>query len=212
MDDTYPPECEGTIRACRSTSGDDRAVEVTAFQAMLARLRNGDAAAAVEVCRRYSPFIRAAVRRHLNPGLRPRFDSLDFVQDVWASFLATPPGRYVFDSPHALIGFLTRVAHHKVVEAFRNRFATQGNNIGREVPAPEPGAEHPLPSSAPSPSQWAIAGEQWARLLDNVPAGHRVIVRLLRDGHNYEDIARITNVSLSTVNRVVRRLKELTGL
>ena len=28
----------------------------------------------------------------------------------------------------------------------------------------------------------------------------------------YEDIARMTKVSVSTVNRIVRRLKELTGL
>lgn len=44
------------------------------------------------------------------------------------------------------------------------------------------------------------------------PIGHRVVLERLREGHGYEDIARMANVSMSTVNRVVRRLKEMTGI
>jgi len=131
---------------------------------------------------------------------------------VWASFQALSPERYTFASPQALIGFLTRVAHNKVVEVFRQRFGTQKNDIAREQPAARDGTENEPPSPAPSPSQWAIAGERWERLLEGVPPGHRAIVLWLREGHNYEDIARMTKLSVSTVNRVVRRLKELTGL
>lgn len=178
---------------------------------LLAAVRAGDPEASAEFYRRFGPFVRAAVRRQLHDGLRSRFDSIDFVQDVWASFLALPEDRYTFDSQGALVGFLTKVAYNKVIEVFRQRFGTQKHNVGRERPIAAHADGEPL-SPAATPSQWAVAGEQWERLLAQVPPGHRAIVELLREGHGYEDIARITGVSLSTVNRVVRRLKDLAGL
>lgn len=187
--------------------------ELEEFRSLLKGVRDGDPAASAELCRRYGPFLRAAIRRQLHQQLRPRFDSLDFVQDVWASFLAIPAERYTFDSPSALVAFLTRVAHNKVVEVFRRRFNTERDAVRRECPADrdEAGADA-LPSRLATPSQWAIAGEQWERLLSQFPPGHRVIVERLREGHSNEDIARMANVSVSTVSRVVRRLKDLTGL
>jgi DNA-directed RNA polymerase specialized sigma24 family protein len=186
--------------------------ELQEFRELLAGLRKGDPTAATELCRRYEPFIRAAVRRQLHYRLRALFDSLDFVQDVWASFLATPPDRYAFDSPQALLGFLKRVAHNKVVEVFRHRFETQKDDVTREVAAGDlPGGKE-FPSPSPTPSQWVIAEERWEQLLGHFAVGHRVILERLREGHNNEDIARMANVSLSTVNRVVRRLRDLTRL
>lgn len=178
---------------------------------MLAGLRKGDPTSATELCRRYEPFIRAAVRRQLHHRLRTLFDSLDFVQDVWASLLADPE-RYAFDSPQALLGFLNRVAHNKVIEVFRRRFRTQKEDATREVSANNAAGGGELSSPSPTPSQWAIAGERWEQLLGHFAVGHRVILERLREGHNNKDIARMTNVSLSTVNRIVRRLKDLTGL
>ena len=182
-------------------------------QRLLAALRSGDATAAAELYRRYAPILRAAVRRQLHRRLRTRFDSFDFVQDVWASFLAMPPDRYEFESPRALMCFLTRVAYHKVVEVFRQRFETQKCDVARETSLEEawPGRRE-TPSPFASPSQWAIAGERWEQLLSRVPPGHRVIVERLREGYDYADIARMTNVSVSTVNRIVRRLKDVSRL
>jgi RNA polymerase sigma-70 factor (ECF subfamily) len=184
------------------------------FRQLLAGARGGDSAAAAELSREFGPYIRAAVRRRLHPRLRGRFDSLDFVQDVWASFLGIPPDRYSFDTPQGLVGLLTQIANNKMVEVFRHHFHTQKNDITREhsIPEGEDGAPEPIPSGGATPSQWAIAGEAWDRLLARFPEGHRAILALLRDGHSYEEIAQNTGVSLSTVNRVIRRLKDLTGL
>jgi RNA polymerase sigma-70 factor (ECF subfamily) len=180
------------------------------FPRLVERLRAGEPAAAEELYHRYGPFLRAAVRRQLHPRLRTRYDSLDFVQDVWASFLALPAGRYTFESPEALLEFLRQVAYHKAVEGFRRRFETQRDDANREVSAA--GAVDNVPSKDATPSLHAIAGEELDRLLSRFPPGYRVIVERLREGYTHADIARMAGVSRSTVERVVRRLKELTGI
>lgn len=187
--------------------------EVAEFRRLLAGLKAGEAGAVDELYRQYGPYLRAAVRRRLHPRLRTRFDSIDFVQDVWVSFLAVPQDRYSFETPQALRAFLSQVAHNKVVEVFRQRFGTQKDDVTREQRVDEvDGGHDALASAAPTPSQYAVAGEEWERLLSQFPAGHQEIVRRLRDGYTHEDIARMAKVSLSTVNRIVRRLKELTDL
>jgi RNA polymerase sigma-70 factor (ECF subfamily) len=174
---------------------------------LLVAFRAGEPDAAAELHALCGPTIRAAVRRHLHPRLRARFDSTDFEQDVWASFLATPADRCAFTTAGAIRGYLARVAHNKVVETFRQRFGTQKCDIARET-----AGDPELAARVPSPSQWAIAGEAWEKLLGRVPPGHRAVVERLREGHDHEEIARLTGVSLSTVNRIVRRLKDLAGI
>ena len=179
------------------------------FTRLMARLRAGDQAAVAEVARRYGRIIRAVVRRHLHPRLRTRLDSIDVVQDVWASVLRTDRDRLDFANPAALIGYLKRVAYHRTVEVYRERFETLKNDITRETPG-ETGVRPKV--CPPTPSMCVSAGEQYEVLLNRLPPGQRVILRGLREGHDNEDIARMANVSLSTVNRVVRRLKEMAGV
>lgn len=183
------------------------------FAALVAGLKAGDPTAAREIYQRFEPFLRASVRRQLHPQLRSRFDSLDFVQDVWASFLAIPSDRYSFENPQSLLAFLHRVAYNKVVAVFRHRFESEKSSIQRERPldANELSGDA-IRSHAPTPSQWLIADEEWDRLMKQFPPGHRVILMRLREGYTYEDISRMGNVSVSTVDRIVRRLKSLTGL
>jgi RNA polymerase sigma-70 factor (ECF subfamily) len=180
------------------------------FPQLLAGLRAGDPAALDAVYRQYEPVLRAAVRRQLHPRLRTRFDSVDIVQDVWASFLAIPPDRLNFDTPNALVAYLSQVAYHRVVEVFRKRFGTRKDDISREAPIASAAPDR-LASPCPTPSMCASADEEWEQLVSQFPQGHRVILRRLREGHEYEDIARMAKVSVSTVTRVVRRLKEMTG-
>ena len=56
------------------------------FVALMRRVREGSEAAAWELVDKYGGHLRRAVRRVLNPMLRSKFDSLDFVQLVWDSF------------------------------------------------------------------------------------------------------------------------------
>jgi RNA polymerase sigma factor (sigma-70 family) len=184
------------------------------FRDLLARLRVGDPAAAVELQREYGPALRVIVRRHLDTRLRDWFDSIDFVQEVWAAVLTRSPDRLAVASPQELLALLTRVARDKVTDALR-KHARQADGGGRGVrigELEESEGEAGLVSRLPAPDEWAIAEEEWERLVDRLPPGYRVILERLREGCTHEDIARMANVSLSTVNRIVRRLKDLTGL
>ncbi|MBP3954057.1 helix-turn-helix domain-containing protein [Gemmata sp. G18] len=185
--------------------------ESAAFAELIAGFRAGNPTSINALCQQYAPYLRAAVRRQLHPRLRTRFDSLDFVQDVWASFLAIPTERYTFDTPEALLAFLNRMAHNRVVEVFRQRFGTQKDDITREQGVSSEDGSDQIRAPVPTASQLVIADEEWDRLRGRFPAGQRMVLELLRDGHSHEDIARLAGVSLSTVNRIVRRLKDFTA-
>lgn len=177
---------------------------------MLERARGGDPEAARTLYARYSAYVRVAVRRQLHPRLRSQFDSLDFVQDVWTSFLTAPADPARFETPAALLSFLSRMAHNKLVDAVREQFQTAKRDVTREEPLGETTAG--MPDRGPSPSQWAVAGERWEQLVGHFPAGHRAILERLRAGYTALEIAEQAGVSVSTVNRIVRRLKDLTGM
>lgn len=184
------------------------------FLRLMEGVRARDAGAYAELQSGYGNVIRAAVRRHLRDRLRPHFDSLDFVQDVWASFVALSPDQCTFASPDSLGGFLSRVARNKVVEAYRKRVAARKRDPAREVSLDAgTGTRSPAEADAraATPSQVAIAGERWAVLLAKLPAGHHAILEQLRDGYTHDEVAVRLGVSRSTVERIVRRLKDLCG-
>jgi RNA polymerase sigma factor (sigma-70 family) len=148
------------------------------------------------------------VRRRLSKALRPKFDSQDFVQAVWASFFAFQPERYTFSCPEELVSFLQGLARNKVIEAVRERLALQKYNVNRECSLSHstiPDAER-LGDSQPTPIDIAIAREEWQRLLKNQPAQYQSILHLLRNGHGRQEVAHALGVSAKTIDRIVRRL------
>lgn len=179
------------------------------FDRLVREWQAGSGAALAELVDRYSGHVRMAVRRRLDDRLRPHYDSLDFVQDVWASVLALPADRCRFPSAESLVGFLARVAANKVADAARSRLGTARRDLGREVALAGAGGD--APDRAPSPSQWAAGNDAWARLAAHLPAGHRAVLDRLRDGYSHAEIAERTGLGVRTVERVVRRLKDLMG-
>ena len=95
------------------------------FALLMQSVREGSQEAARTLFERYGPHIRRVVRRKLHQKLRPQFDSVDFVQDVWASFFAQQGRQASFESrdlntlPH-----VPEWLHLLQIAAFLGRFET----------------------------------------------------------------------------------------
>jgi RNA polymerase sigma-70 factor (ECF subfamily) len=187
------------------------------FDALMERVRAGDQDAAREVYERYSDPVRRVVRRWLEERLRRQYDTADFVQSVWASFFQIPIESYTFDTPDALVAFLSRIAFHKVAGTRRKQTETQMRGDAKEVSLDAPARPTPgcpplgqaLPSTTHTPSQYVMADERWQGLINNLPPGHRRILELLREGHSHVEIADRLGIDRKVIQRVINRLLEL---
>jgi RNA polymerase sigma-70 factor (ECF subfamily) len=177
------------------------------FQDLLQRARDCCDESARELVDRYGPHILRVVRRRLNKRLRSKFDSVDFVQAVWASFFALPIGKYHFERPEQLVEFLVGLARNKVVDAVRQRLVTQKYNVERELPLFDSAVKDGLDLAArgPTASQVAMAKEEWERVKDVQRTRDQRILDSLGTGLNLQEIAHEIGVSEKTVRRVLRR-------
>lgn len=177
------------------------------FTALMERVRAGSQEAAQQLVERYGDLILRVVRRQLNQKLRSKFDSLDFQQEVWASFFAGQPQK-TFERPEALAAFLAQMARHKVLMAVRRRCDLQKYNVNREQSLDGSAAYQAgnVPGREPTPSQVYVAQEKWDQLLQGHPPRHQRILILLRQGYTQQQIAQELDVDERTVRRVIRKL------
>lgn len=176
------------------------------FATLMARVQAGCKESARLLHDLYGHHILRAVRRRLHERLRPKFDSIDFVQDVWASFFADMPGNLHFDRAEDLVAFLTAMASNKVAEAARTRLQRQKYNVNRETPLEEKtGPVAILYAAGPTPSEVLMGEEQWQALLSTQPLVHRRILMLVREGNDTDWIAQKLGISERTVRRVIQK-------
>ena len=179
------------------------------FTALMDRVRQGSDGAARELVARYGPHILQAVRRKLSRKLRLRFDSIDFVQSVWASFFADAPATEQVSRPEELAAYLARMAKNKVVDAFRRGVCSQKRNANRERSldsATRNGAPDQFIAQQQTPSQEVASKEEWERRNAGQPVQYRQILELVRQGHGAQQIAQELGVHIQTVRRALRRL------
>jgi RNA polymerase sigma factor (sigma-70 family) len=167
------------------------------LDALLDKLTTGDAAAAEQVFRRYEPFLRMVVRRHLSPGLRAKFDSVDIVQSVWADLVrGFRQAGWRFASAVQLRAFLIRLTRDRFIDRFRQH--------RRAVECEEALTNNDLLiASDPRPSDVLRAEELWQEMLDLCPPEHREVLRLKRDGLRSPEIAARTGLHEGSVRRIL---------
>jgi RNA polymerase sigma factor (sigma-70 family) len=178
------------------------------FQTLMRGVQAGDPAATDRFCREYERPILRVVRRTLLPQYRSRYDSLDFVNDVWASFFASPPRDARFDDPQALIAYLARMARNKIGEV-RRQTAAAKNDLDREQPlevAGQGARDGALPAPDATPSQIVGAEDEFQRMLRDRSPVHQGILILLRQGMTYREIADRLNTNEKTIQRLIRRI------
>lgn len=184
----------------------------TSFETLLGRVRQGDPEAVAKLYELYSDPVRRVVRRMLRTKLRRRYDSVDFVQSVWASFVDLSHAKYTFETPEDLVAFLSRIAYNKVAETTRQRLGTQKYDMNREtsLDAPTSGCDPlgaVLPGRTFTPSQYVIADERWEKIIRGVPEGHRRVLELLRQGYSHVEISRTLDVHPKVIQRLLNRLR-----
>lgn len=185
--------------------------ERSSFRVLLDRVYEGHPGAAEKLHQEYGAHIIRVVRRRLPRQLRAKFDSLDFVQDVWASFYRSP-GRD-FQGPDHLIAFLTRVAQNKVIDATVGCHTIKRDSRREEPLAPEIDGqnEQKLFAREATPSQAAIGHEIWEQMLEGQPPAYRQVLVMLRDGRSQLEVAAALNLHRKTVQRILSRVLESTG-
>jgi RNA polymerase sigma-70 factor (ECF subfamily) len=182
---------------------------LTEFERLMQRLREGEPRAARELFDRYGEAVRRVVRRRLDQRLRRFLDSEDFVQSVWASFFKVPRDQYTFASPADLVAFVSQLASNKVAAAFRRQIQAARRDATREQPLQgRRGRPVVLYGREPSPSQVAIAEEEWQRLLAGQPPRERRILELRREGCTHQEIAEQLGLHPKVVQRLLRKLSQ----
>ena len=178
------------------------------FAELMQRIQAGSQDAAWELLEKYGPHVQRFVRRSLNPQMRSKFDSVDFMQVVWASFFREPERIRRLDSPQQLVGYLAAMARNKVGTEVRRGMLTSKRDLRREVSIDEPG-ESPhegLTARDPTPSSVAMARERWTQLVDDQPEGVRKIVEMRFMGATFDEIAAELHIHERTARKAIQRL------
>jgi RNA polymerase sigma factor (sigma-70 family) len=178
------------------------------FQGLMEQIAAGSESAVESLVSQYGGQLCRAVRRRLNPRLRSKFDTGDFVQAVWASFFFDREQLGRFERSVDFVAFLTKMAQNKVVDECRRRLQTQKMNLHRERSISADASEEiVVRSREPAPSQVAIRNEQWERMMSGLPMHYRQILELRAGGETLEEIADRLGISERTVRRVLAKLQ-----
>jgi len=181
------------------------------FVEFLRRARHGCPDAARELYQNYSRYLRIVIRRRMHRRLRPLYDSMDFVQCVWASFLQRTEETPV-ETPEAFVAFLTRLATNKLIEVQRQRLQTVRRDLTREEQHENLDELSPSTPCLPTASQLLIAEEHWERLKKGQSPEVCEVLELLRQGYSHREVAERTRLHPKMIQRLLQKLQKRLGL
>jgi RNA polymerase sigma-70 factor (ECF subfamily) len=176
------------------------------FAALARRIKEGSEEAMHELVDKYGEYVIRAVRRKLSRSLRSKFDSVDFVQSVWASFFEHRDRVGDFPTPNQLVKYLGLMAQSKVINESRRRLASQKADVGREVSLERSSLHRSLVSPGPTASEVFIAEESVERMAAGQSTRRKQVLALKRSGHSNIAIADRLRVSVKAVERIIRVL------
>jgi RNA polymerase sigma factor (sigma-70 family) len=178
------------------------------FRSLIRAAEGGSEEAARELYETYVKYVLRCVRHRMWHRLRSKFDSQDFVQQVWASFFDDRGSLPDFQTPEELIAYLRSMAENKVVSEGRHRRITK-RNLALEVAVYEDSdtvGQHPA-TRMPTPSAVAVFNEAYDRLVEQQIEETRAVAQLRYEGNTFEEIAQCLDIDESNARKVMRRLK-----
>jgi RNA polymerase sigma-70 factor (ECF subfamily) len=178
------------------------------FTDLIVRARSGDPEAVRAFLVQFESEVRMMVRARLPKKLRTQFDSSDFVQVVWQGFFCdVPQDRYAFANRDHLKGFLAGVVRNKVREQHRRLTRTEKYNLAREerlyLRRGNREVVREVPSSDPSPSETAQAGDFLAKLTAGRTPREVEVITLRYQGLTQAEIASRTAMNERAVRRII---------
>jgi RNA polymerase sigma factor (sigma-70 family) len=187
------------------------------FDQLMSDVATGSEEAIWQLAETYTPYIIRAVRMSLSSRLRPKFDSQDIAQTLWASLLLKRADLTRLKTPEQLIAYLARATQNKVIDKARH-FRTQKNDIGREerlqdhLSGSDNGARQSsagaLYSHDPTPSTAADLRERWNQTLSRASDRDRHILKLRLDGCTFDVISAKLQINQATARRAIQGLIE----
>lgn len=171
----------------------------SSIDALVARLRNGDAGAAEELVRTYEPFLRMVIRRQLSASQRSKFDSVDIVQSIWMDVLeGFSRPQWQFANQTQLQAFLVKIAKNRLIDRWRQQQGMSGLSqiLSDDI------------ATNDTPSQEAISSELWTQLLNHCPPHHRPILELKRQGYKIVEIAERIGMHAGSIRRILSDLSK----
>lgn len=183
-------------------------LEQQRFRTLMRDAEAGSDEAARELYETYVKYVLRCVRNRMWHRLRSKFDSQDFVQQVWASFFDDRGGLPDFQTPEDLIAYLQAMAEKKVVLEGRHRRILKRNLSLETAVQQDSDTAGPHPATRlPTPSAMAIFDEEYDRLVEQQTDDTRAIAQLRFEGNTFEEIAQCLNINEATARKVMRRLK-----
>lgn len=170
---------------------------------LVKQLSQGEMSAAESLYDEIAPYLRLVVRRNLPRRLRPKFDSVDVVQSVWADFIGgLQAGRWQFDSAAQVRAFLLKSTRNRLIDRVRQyRVAAEHErSLANAISGDQ------WQCREPRPSQHAQASDLWQRLLAACPPEHRELLRMKGDGAPLAAIASRTGLHVDSIRRILRHL------
>jgi RNA polymerase sigma-70 factor (ECF subfamily) len=176
------------------------------FIALMARLRDGEDAAAREVFCRYAGRLVGLARLHLDRRLLHRVDPEDVVQSAYKSFfLRQRDGRLEVGDWNSLWSLLTLITLRKCADRVQYLRAER-RDIAREAPATpgQPEVGQLAVDREPLPEEAALLAETVEELFRTLDEDERPILELSLQGYSVTEISEM----LGRAQRSVRRLRE----
>jgi RNA polymerase sigma-70 factor (ECF subfamily) len=181
------------------------------FEALMDRLRRGEAAAAGEIFRRFARRLIGLARQRLDRRVRQKVDAEDLVQSALKSFFCRyADGQYDLDDWDSLWSLLTVITLRKCGHRVRH-FRAECRDVRRETPPPsgenEAAAGWEAIAREPTPEEAARLAEAVEQLFRGLDAVDRRILELSLQGYKAGEVAEQVSVSKRTVYRLLERVK-----
>lgn len=182
------------------------------FTDLWQRLKGGDSTAAADLFDRYAQRLIALARKRIDSRLQRREDAEDIVQSVLVSFFRRQAdGRIQPRGWHCLWGYLAamtvrKLGHHLDFHRADCRDVERERVCPLQLEDSRSGWE--VIAAEPTPEQAAILADLLEVLMRSLCPQHRPIVRLAMEGCTQPEIAHRQQLSLRTVERVLKSVRD----